>query len=340
MWQVINQTPYAAEGAWIRNHLGEEIWTVIIKGTWDILPDGTTTLSTIQIPVNSGPVFQNDGKRLLYDTDAGPAKLATDIVLNGHAYAKNGRSTSILNVGLKVGNVFRLARVYGDRIWDGKQYSQPTAFIKMPLSYKNMSQGAYYPFAESYYNPEGIPVSQKPEAGISMLPHVEFYDDEVPGFGAIPRHWPGRLQFSGTYDENWQYSRAPLLPEDLDARYWQCSPAPLYAGGQLKGGEVVCLGNMTPPGAGHNGLLVFALPRVFPVYRTQFYDGSLHDHQATLHTVILEPDFPRVSMVWHSALACHHLVNQLESTTVSEKRSLFVKPRMLPGQFPEWENLS
>jgi hypothetical protein len=38
-----------------------------------------------------------------------------------------------------------------------------------------------------------------------------------------------------------------------------------------------------------------------------------------LHTVILEPDCPRVSLVWHSALPCHPKVYKLEKTRIFEK---------------------
>ncbi|WP_414446353.1 DUF2169 domain-containing protein [Citrobacter europaeus] len=340
MWQVKNQTPYAVKGSWIRDRHGEEIWTIALKATWDILPDGTTTLAPVQLPVNTGAVLQGNGITMSYDTDAGPIKAATDIVLNGHAYSPDGKMVSVLPVGLKVGNVTRLARVYGERIWDGNQYSQSAPFSRMPLSYDKMSRGGFFPFCASYYNPNGIPVDDPPETGISALPHFEFCSDEdLPGFGAQPRYWPGRSQFAGTYDEYWQSHRAPLLPDDLDEHYWQCAPSPLYAGGRLKGGEVVCLGNLTPPGYIASGLLIFRLPRIVPAFKTQFYDGSMKRHQAKLHTVIIEPDFPRVTLVWHSALPCHHQINQLESTTVSEKRRLFVKANTLPVRFPEWEAL-
>lgn len=340
MWQIKNKTAYSTKEAWVRGRQGEEIWTVAIKSTWDIQPDGTTKLSDTQQQVNVGPVMHSDGKTLLYDTDLGPGKNATDIILNGHAIVPDGKFSTSVPVGLKVGSIVRLARVYGDRVWDGKRYKEPHPFNKMPISYNKMSRGDYFPAYKSDFNPAGIAVSTEPEIWISALPNIEFYGDEtIPGFGALPRHWPGRLQFAGTYDDRWQKEQSPLLPEDLDERYWQCVPAPLYAGGQLKGGEVVCLGNLTPPGYGNNGLLIFELPRIVPAFRTLFYDGSVRHHHGRLHTVIIEPDFPRVSMVWHSALPCHHLVNQLESTTVSEKRRLFIRPKALPGHFPEWEAL-
>ncbi|EBS6871706.1 DUF2169 domain-containing protein [Salmonella enterica] len=340
MWQVNNRTPYMTKGSWVRGRKGEEIWTVALKATWDILPDGTTRISSVQSPVNAGSVLHNDGENLLYDTDLGPEKRATDIILNGYALTPDGKKASSVAVGLKVGNMTRLARVYGNRVWNGQQYSTPEPFDRMPLQYNKMSRGNYFPDYMSDFNPAGISVNEPPETGVSTLPNIEFCDDDVtPGFGPLPRQWPGRLQFAGTCDEQWQREQAPLLPTDLDERYWQCAPPPLYAGGRLKGGEVVCLGNLAPPGYGHNGLLIFALPRIIPSFRTQFYNGSVRYHQGRLHTIIIESDFPRVSMVWHSVLPCHHLVNQLESTTVSEKKLLFIRQTRLPVNFPEWEQL-
>ncbi|EGO8362117.1 DUF2169 domain-containing protein [Escherichia coli] len=239
MWQIKNQTPYAVTRAWVRGRQGEEIWTVALKATWDIQPDGTTTLSDTPQQVNVGPVMNPDGNTLLYDTDLGLVKNATDIILNGHAIVPDGKFATYVVVGLKVGSVFRLARVYGDRVWNGKRYNEPQPFNKMPLSYNKMSRGDDFPAYKSDFNPAGITVDSVPETGISVLPNIEFYGDEtMPGFGAIPRHWPGRLQFAGTYDDRWQKEQSPLLPDDLDERYWQRAPAPLYAGGRLKGGEV------------------------------------------------------------------------------------------------------
>jgi len=62
---------------------------------------------------------------------------------------------------------------------------------------------------------------------------------------------------------------------------------------------------------------------VFLGFETRFYDGSREPHKTRkLHTVILEPDFPRVSLVWHTALPCHFKVQKLERTIVTLKTEL------------------
>lgn len=340
MWILNNQTSYAVERGWIRDNNGAEVWIVAVKATYDLLPDGTTVLSEHQQSVNSGPVLYPGSDELRYDTDLGPEKNATDIVLNGHAWAPAGKPVTSLAVGLRVGNIVRLARVYGDRIWDGHVYRTPVAFEKLPLRANRMSTGSR--MAEEYVNPLGIRIMKELQTDISRLPNIEFLGDNDCadiGFGPIPRHWPARLRYAGTYDQRWQDTRSPLLPEDFDPRFWQTAPASQYAGGLLRGGEVVTLANLTPPAFSNARVLSFAIPKISLGLRTRFFNGSNQSHRARMHTVIIEPDFPRISVVWHSALPCHHLVNQLESTMITEKKRLMLRPPRLQAVFPEWSKL-
>jgi hypothetical protein len=108
-------------------------------------------------------------------------------------------------------------------------------------------------------------------------------------------------------------TRQPLLPVDFDERFFQCAPADQQTPAFLTGGEPVALLNLSPLGN-----LRFVLPKVVLGFETRFTDGSREVHtRPSLHSVIFEPDFPRVSMVWHSALPCHFRVQKLERTLVT-----------------------
>lgn len=340
MWSLNNKTPYVAERGWIRDSNGAEVWIVAVKATYDILPDGTTRLSSHQQAVNSGPVMYPDSDELNYDTDLGPEKKATDIIINGYAWAPEGKPVTSLAVGCKVGSICRLAYVYGDRIRGSEDWDAPQAFKKMPLRYDRMTSGTVAEGDD--VNPLGISISEEPQVGISRLPNIEFVagnGGEHIGFGPVPRHWPERLRFAGTYDQHWQQTRSPLLPADLDSRFWQIAPVSQYAGGKLRGGEIVTLANMTPPTFTGAQIISFAVPRLSLNLRTRFLDGSNQSHRATLHTLIIEPDHPRISVVWHSALPCHRLVNQLDTTFITEKKRLMLRLTPLPTGFTEWEQL-
>jgi hypothetical protein len=172
-----------------------------------------------------------------------------------------------------------------------------------------------------------------------LVPNVEHIDsplrhwDDRPapaGFGVIGGHWQPRVALAGTYDERWMKTRQPLLPEDFDDRFFQSAPSDQQAPKFLVGGEPVVLLNLTPSGDLH-----FALPRVVLRLETWFYDGTRQTHgQPKLHTVILEPDYPRVSLVWHSALPCHFKVQKLQRTIVT------MKPVVRAGAAPEPDDLA
>lgn len=335
MWQIDNRTPFAAERGWVRDRDGSEIWLVVVKATFDIRPDGTTAISEEQPPVLRVPEYHGEpGKSSLkYEADLLLTKKTTDVLVVGHAYAPAGRESTELDVGFRVGPVQKILRVFGDRIWGIFGASSPQPFTRMPLVYER-AYGGVDPRSDhperdwNWRNPVGMgfAVSRGHASGM-RLPNIEdpknlirSWDDRPPpaGSGAISSHWQPRVSLAGTYDDHWMRTRQPLLAEDLDDRFFQCAPADQQTPSFLRGGEPVSLRHLTPEGE-----LQFLLPRIHLGFQTRFYDGSREIHKRReLHTVILEPDFPRVSLVWHSALPCHFKVQKLHSTLVSLKLSL------------------
>lgn len=337
MWSLKNDTPYSAERGWYRDINGAEVWTVAVKATYDIRADGSTILSS-SLPVNSGVVMFPNSDEILYETDLGPGKNATDILLIGHAWAPYNTPVSRVYIGMKVAGICRLAKVSGLRVWNGDTYDTATKFLRIPLRYPFMVREALPP--AGVCNPLGIAFDEDPVKGKSRLPQIEFLSDSgYPGFGVVPRQWQERLRHAGVYDQRWQETRSPLLPEDFDSCFWQIAPPPQYAAGQLRGNEVVTLANLTPPSFSASNILSFAIPKISFSFRTQFTDGSISMHRAKLHTVIIEPDYPRLSVVWHTTLPCHRKVNMLDVTTITEKKRLNLCPPVLPTQFKEWEQL-
>ena len=335
MWEVDNQTPFAAERGWVRDKDGTEIWLIALKCTFDILPDGTTIPSEDQPPVLRAPEYFGEPGRssLKYESDLVLTKTTTDIVLVGHAYAASGSPTTEMDVGFRVGPVQKVLRVTGDRAWGGVGKLSPQAFTKMPLTYDRAFGGADARSADpqrnfEWRNPVGVgfAISRDNAAGLA-LPNVEYPGEAIgswsdrprpAGFTPIGSHWQPRAGFAGTYDDKWMRDRQPLLPDDFDNRYFQTVPPDQQAPAFMRGGEPVVLIGVTP-----NGRLEFVLPRVFPGFETRFSDGSRELHKdRNLHTIILEPDFPRVSLIWHSALPCHFKVQKLMKTFVTVKTEL------------------
>lgn len=332
MWQIDNRTPFATERAWVRDRDGAEIWLVAVKATFDIRPDGSTEVSTEQPPVLRVPEHHGEpGKSSIkYEADLVLTKKTTDVIVVGHAYALAGTTLTHVDVGFRVGPIQKLVRVTGDRSWGIFGATTPEPFERMPLVYERAFGGfdskSKTPEKDwEWRNPVGTGyVTSGRNAVGQRLPNIEdpkkligaWEDRPAPaGFGAIACHWQPRAGYAGTYDEHWMKTRQPLLAEDLDDRYYQSAPADQQTAEFLRGGETVVLHNLNP-----RGRIDFTLPRLHLGFDTHFNDGSHELHRVRrLHTVILEPDFPRVSLVWHSALPCHLKARRLERTIVTLK---------------------
>jgi len=60
------------------------------------------------------------------------------------------------------------------------------------------------------------------------------------------------------------------------------------------------------------------LPKLYFRFRTMI-DNRTKEHNGRLATVIIEPDHPRVILVWQSVLAVRNDVDYLDETIVTEK---------------------
>jgi hypothetical protein len=332
MWQIDNRTPFAVDFNWYRDRDGADTWLVAVKCTFLIRPNGETVLAPKQEPVLKAPVFRGEPAQssLIYDCDLYLTKPATDIWVNGAAHAPGGKPVTQLEVTLKVAEVSKSLRIVGDRRWQkgatGLTASEPEPFTRMPIVYERSFGGidpqssdpnkpsfeARNPVGVGFAAAEGQPLPNIEEAG--SLAGIR---KRPAGFGPIAPHWQPRVQYGGTYDEAWQKDRCPLLPKDFDDRFFLSAPEDQRPKEPLKGGEPVELVNLTP-----GGLLKFRLPRVALGFETFFFTSQRVTHRGSLHTVILEPDVPRVMLVWHTHLQCHAQPLKLQKTIVSQKTVL------------------
>lgn len=333
MWQLDNRTPFAAERGWVRDRDGAEVWLVAVKATFDVGADGRIAVAQEQPPVLHLPEHHGEPghSSVKYEADLVLTKKTTDIVVVGHAHAPAGTAVEHIDAGFRVGPVQKIVRVFGDRRWGlfGPGPAEP--FQRMPIVYERAYGGvdaaSRTPERDwDWRNPVGVGHSVSwGQAQGTPLPNIEHpaqlvksrSDRPAPaGLGAIASHWQPRAGYAGTYDEAWQRTRAPLLAADMDERWYQCAPADQQSPSFLRGGEDALLLNLSPLAS----QLRFRLPKLYLGFETRFYDGSREIHRSRqLHTVILEPDAPRVSLVWHSALPCHFKVHKLDRTVITLK---------------------
>jgi hypothetical protein len=332
MFNLANETPYAAERTLICDKDGRDVWVVAVKGTFEIKPDGTTVAADEQEPVKQSPIHFGDPltSSLKYECDLDYTKPTTDVLLHGHAYAPKGKPTIGVEVSMKVASINKSLRVTGDRSWQegvlGLRLSEPEPFLKIPLVYERSYGGADLtsenPKKRGWEprNPvgRGYSAGSSPSQG-QMAPNIEAKSSSFiraprpAGFGPIARHWAPRAQFAGTYDAAWEQRRYPLLPKDFDERFFQCAPEDQQTPQYLRGNEEVELKNLNPEGE-----LKFRLPKVALSLVTKLAGEEIR-HRPKLYTVIIKPDVPRVILVWHDSVQCAGRKMKLVGTSVVEK---------------------
>lgn len=314
MWTLSNRTPYAAERTWVRDKDGHHVWVVALKATFDLDDTAQLRLSDEQEPPLLEPVYLGEPGRssLRYEADLVAPKPHTDVILHACAHAPGGRPAPSVEVAVRIHDIDKVLVVHGERFYRrgllGVSPSAPRPFVSQPITYEWAWGGTDTrdPDPREHRadsrNPVGRGLATRDAHRVDTPAHRIEYPRGPPaergpaGFGPIASHWSPRLELGGTFDDVWMKTRRPLLPRDYDARAALCAPADQRPSRRLVGGERIALSQLTPRGA-----LGFALPRPRFEFVTHF--GAVRrSHEATLGTVVIEPEPGKLRMVYQTGL--------------------------------------
>jgi hypothetical protein len=338
MFEIVNRTPFAVS---LIPGMGKDDvanLTVVAKGTFALGGSpGEPTIADEQVPFLPGDVWNGPDpaeSSVRFESDACPAKPATDVVLVGHAHA-GARPVRTVDVALRIGSVHKIIRVMGDRQWvrDGTGWvmsSPPAPFERMPLIYERAFGGVDRsdPDPGRHKGEDRNPVGTGFVAsGRSRtldglpLPNLEDpgklirdWSDRPPisGFGFVARGWLPRRSLGGTYDERWTRERSPLLPEDFDDRFFNGAPADQVVRPHLRGGEPVSVSGCTP-----DGVMSFEVPRGGPSFTVDWAGGPREQKIAhVLDTLIIDPDERRIVICWRGTFVCGRRLRQVQRIAV------------------------
>ena len=279
--EIANETPFSVAVMPRENLKGEPRLTVIVKGTFGIASGEAAPVAEQQLPVFDTDQHYDDDPQatVRLETDMVPFKPRTDVVAVGHAYAPRGLPATQVDARLRVGNLDRTIRVFGDRKWlfstslaGVPKMSFPQPFESMELRYERAFGGI--DSAAAAYCAENLAgvgfIGAKTKASVHEKPLPNLEDphelivswDSRPkpvGFGFYGRGWQPRLQFAGTYDDEYREKHAPDLPSDFAYDIYNGAHPDLQIAGYLRGHEEVELENLMPDG--HVG---FRLPAIHP----------------------------------------------------------------------------
>lgn len=314
MLQLKNTTPFAANMLLLADEQGIDSLYLTVKASFVIGPQWT--LKEEQTPPQGPDVYwgEPETSSLKYASDYHLGKPATDIVMLGNACTVDQRKVRQMDVKLSVGSRSKTVRVFGDRIWQQGVMSDPQPFSVMPLIYEKAYGGSFEADGQVIVAEERNPVGTGFSGGRKardmegqLLPNLEdpanliqSVDDcpEPACFGFRAPNWQPRAGFAGTYDQHWQESRAPYLPDDYNSRFCNAAHPDLIYPGYLQGGEPVEITNMHP-----EGKLKFTLPYLKLVARVEG-PAEASANGFNLETLILEPNRLHAAMVWKAKIRC------------------------------------
>ncbi|WP_233165992.1 DUF2169 domain-containing protein [Archangium sp. Cb G35] len=301
---------------------------VVVKATFALRGNTLTVAPQQRTLVMADEYWGEPGQSSLkYASEAHLLKPGTDVLLLGAAHAPRGRPTEACLVSVRVGSARQVLQIFGDREWTGgvfsPQISSPEPFTRMPLVWERAFGGTQVLEDRRVLGEERNPVGQgfrgKRSASEMVgrsLPNLEdphklissTSDTPEPvGVGPVAPAWQPRKRFAGTYDEQWQATRAPYLPRDFRPEFFHLAPAALCVPERLKGGEPVELSNVSPQGS-HR----FALPKCELGVTVRIAGRSEHP-PLRLETVLLEPEEGQVCLTWRGSVGCDKQALKVQS---------------------------
>jgi uncharacterized protein YjbI with pentapeptide repeats len=305
--------------------------TVIIKGTFDLIPDGKAIFAEEGLfPTGDEPYSDDDegDGSSYYASDFGYFKPRADLMLVGKCYAPGGKPAVSVPVTFQVGNTRKSLGVIGDREWKGlfKSLSDPKPFTEMDLRYENSYGGEGYK-----NNPIGRGHNKiQPEGGEKYwpLPNIEdpenFIkspgDEPFPaGFGPLSREWQHRMSKLGNYKGDYLEKRWPWFAGDFEYDYFNAAHPSLQVDGYLRGDEELFFENLHPEVPKYHSRLPGIRPRCFLNYDSP---ADFKELDLNLDTLWIDAEKEQLILVWRG-------VTQVASEEYEEISHLYLVSEQL-----------
>ena len=328
MLQLKNNTGLQAIINAFPNTDGVDSLYVGIKASFELA--ATPVLLEEQKPFVLADEFEGEPgeSSITQPSEAHLCKPSSDIILTGQACAPGRKQVRMLDAHLSVGSKAMTVRVIGDRMWDQGQMSSPLPFEVMPLTYERAYGGVVVDpetgnvVSACEQNPVGTGhtrgLGRNKTNGI-RLPNLEDPQNLISSLNSQPEpvcfactapSWQPRIGYAGTYDEQWQTTRAPYLPADFDSRFFNMAHPRMIYPAYLQGGEPVRLANLHK-----DGPIAFSLPVLQPS-TSVLISGSAVPLTPNLETLSIDTENATFSMIWRTETACDKKLLKVEQVEI------------------------
>lgn len=322
MLQLANLTGFPTKILSLPDPDGVDALHVLVKVTFALTADAPLVAAQRPIALTEEWVGEGPAAWLRRASEVHPPKLATDVLLEGDAVAPHGRAVSELEVGVTVGLLRRVIAVLGDRVYTGLDApwcTDPKPFTRMALTPDRAFGGG------DARNPAGVGVTPPGVSDLRALrglslPNLEdpvarlrrVGDRPTPALVTpVAASWSPRARRAGTYDDAWDRTRAPFLPEDFDPRFLQVAPDGWQVTPHLQGGELIELRNLTEEPVLRSRVPVTGL-RVRASYR-----GEARPLAPRIETLHLLPNEGVATLSVRATLRCGHRLLDVAAVEIS-----------------------
>lgn len=337
---------------------GSEGIVVVVKASWSL---SNSKKKAHLPPEKSLPLIESDihhgdpgTSAVKHENDFVTFKPRCDVLLLGCAYAPNNNQIHNVVVELRIGDIDKQFRVFGERFWRKSNeqivISSATPFLKREIDY-SMAYGGRLDEENE------VPVFMENPIGCGHFPDLEI--DEIDGlpapsteeidnpiinpsyttyrpmsFGVIARNSSPRYQLAGTYDDSWFANVAPLLPDDFNNEYYQSAPRDQ----QIKypiGGEEVELINLDK-----TGKLTFSLPVIsLEIEAKKLNSMESEVFTPVIDTIVIEPEENRFTLVWRSFLPEGYDMQSTGEIAIAKASNAWMLAKITGKQYKPLRNL-
>lgn len=316
--EIYNSTPFTYLPFQSLDAHGAEHYTMVIRGAFKISPNGSLILLDKNTEEAKQEIILADTyygdtatSSLHWPTDLVYFKPNSDIhIIGARAYSPKKVQLPSWEVGVTVGTLSASLEVHGSRGWSFHKeknewrLTQSIPCNEIELKYEFAYGGTWDNGSFFDLNPIGRGCGgHENKEGVTILaPHItavgekpsKFGELTTPiGFAPLPPSWPQRLQYAGTYDEDWEQEQHPLPPRDFKYDFYNSAHPDLIYPGYLNGGEKVVLHGFDP-----EEQITFKIPEYCLEVELIEKSGFGRKVPAVLDTLQIEIESKRVYLVW------------------------------------------
>ena len=316
---------------------GQEHLVVIIKASWKIPEENTRPRPNKPSPFsNTDEYYGEPGlSAMRYGDDHVRFKHNCDVIFDSHAYCPTKESANEFMASVQVGEINKSIKIIGPRKWvNGVINIRKTVAEKIesiPLHYgyafggtREYINGGKTNYDANIWNPTGVGwcgENTLSSASETALPNLENPQKPIShpsdkfhpiALSAIGRHWMPRIQYAGTYDDNWRKEKSPFLPDNFSEKFHQVAPVDQQIP-YPQGGEEVKFINLIK----NKPKLTFYLPPIGNMYvhilRT---DLTYENIKANADTIFFETEKSIFSVIWRASTPIKRRIQEFSTIAV------------------------